>query len=460
MAGRTNMGVGVGVTVALLGVLTLALFVTTTIYFGKFNNARRDLRQLQATTSEILTDAERNNEMVRMLQAQAKEGRKTLVGYMNDSWAEAMERVTGARTDSPVQLREKLEAVPGAANTPLLQFLRNQQTEAANLINRLAQADASRIAALADLQAESERTNRIQTQHQETISALNAEIGRMRTDVGEYRDGTNKAKTDMDSRITRLDQEFRDREAALRKEIDTLREENLVQQDQLSRLRGEKTKELLRGKDEFALVDGQVVGTSPGEGQAFISIGADKKVVLGMTFAVYADAGAIRPDPTTGEYPRGKAALEVISVGERTATCRVLFETKGSPVVSGDVIANALFDPNKVYKFVVFGNFDTNRDGRPTPLELNDLRSLVESWGGKVVDELAGDVDFLVLGEEPILPPRPSSDQPIEVQQDYINRERQVQRYRRLFEQARTTGIPLLNENRLYTLIGRAPGGR
>ena len=35
-------------------------------------------------------------------------------------------------------------------------------------------------------------------------------------------------------------------------------------------------------------------------------------------------------------------------------------------MVSGDVIANAVYDPKKSYRFVVFGAFDTDGDGVAT----------------------------------------------------------------------------------------------
>ena len=168
---------------------------------------------------------------------------------------------------------------------------------------------------------------------------------------------------------------------------------------------------MYKGADEAALVDGTVIGANGSDRQAFISIGDKQKVVLGMTFSVYSDKTQIRPD-ADGNYPRGKATLEVINVGESSSTCRITSEARGNPVVKGDVIANPIYDPNKTYKFVVFGNFDANRDGTATALERREINAMIESWGGKVVDDLTGDVDFLVLGERPILPPRPSAESP------------------------------------------------
>ena len=74
-----------------------------------------------------------------------------------------------------------------------------------------------------------------------------------------------------------------------------------------------------------------------------------------------------------------------------------------------------------------------------------------------MLGDLQGDVDFLVLGERPVLPPRPGNDAPLELVQEYIRLDRIVQRYDRLLEQARATSLPVLNENRLYTLLGASP---
>jgi redox-sensitive bicupin YhaK (pirin superfamily) len=119
------------------------------------------------------------------------------------------------------------------------------------------------------------------------------------------------------------------------------------------------------------------------------------------------------------------------------------------------VIANALYDPRKVYTFLVYGNFDVNGDGRATAAEADQIRALIEGWGGKVVSDLSGNVDFLVLGQRPQVPPKPGAGQPIAVVQEFIRLDQAAQRYDTLFQQASATSIPVLNENRLYTLIGK-----
>jgi hypothetical protein len=192
-------------------------------------------------------------------------------------------------------------------------------------------------------------------------------------------------------------------------------------------------------------------------GSMTINRGRQHRMVLGASFAVYDDATNIRPD-AQGNYPAGKATIEVMRIGETTSECRITRSTAGNPVVRGDVIANALYDPNKTYKFTVFGNFDTNGDGRYTPQERDDLAAFIRQWNGEVADTLEGDVDFLVLGQKPILPPEPRPNDPIEVVQHYLRIQARVREYEQLLEQARSTQVPVLNQNRLYTLIGKRYG--
>jgi hypothetical protein len=124
------------------------------------------------------------------------------------------------------------------------------------------------------------------------------------------------------------------------------------------------------------------------------------------------------------------------------------------------VVANAIYDPNKVYTFLVYGNFDANGDGIATQHEAEDVKAVIAAWGGKTTSELTGDVDFLVLGQRPQLPPRPGVNSPLPVVLEYQRIDQMANRYDELFQQATSTSVPVLNENRLYTLIGGRPGRR
>jgi hypothetical protein len=178
-----------------------------------------------------------------------------------------------------------------------------------------------------------------------------------------------------------------------------------------------------------------------------------------MTFEVYDDFSSIRLDDRAG-LSRGKASIQVIKVGENTSTGKITRKVSGRPVVRNNVIANAIYDPEYTFKFMVHGKFDVDGDGRPTEAEAEYLRGLVLDWGGEVIvaEELPGDLDFLVLGEMPP-PPPPLSDNADDTQvQIWAEQKRIRSEYESLFKQAREAQIPVLNANRFFILIGR--GGR
>ena len=70
-------------------------------------------------------------------------------------------------------------------------------------------------------------------------------------------------------------------------------------------------------------------------------------------------------------------------------------------------------------------------------------------------DDLAGDVDFLILGTRPIVPPPPPPGADIAVLSEWQRLDRMARRYDDLFNKARDSSIPVLNQNRLFYLIGQ-----
>jgi hypothetical protein len=457
MAGRTSGSFGMIATLTVTSLAALGFFVAFVVFYGKHSSALQKVQQAQQDQADVVRPDERNRDDVRNLIEEAKRaGGKSLVGYMVESQEAMMARVTGSRRDRPSDFANKLREVPGADSSSLLALLASQRGQIESLESRLAQADEARKAAIANQQAEVARVATIEASHRSTVAALTSQIGQFRDEIESYRRGTDDYKKRVDAELDKVKQAAAEEERRLQNMVQSLTESKLILENQLASLRGSRTQGVVRPDDEFALVDAEVIGVEPGTRQVFLSIGRRNNVVLGMTFAVYANAAAIRPD-ADGNYPRGKATIEVINVGETSSTARITSEVRGNPVVKGDVVANAVFDPNKKYKFVIFGNFDANRDGLATELERADIAAMITAWGGTIIDDLTGDADFLVLGAAPLSPVRPSSDAPLEVVLEFQRREREVQRYRDLERQAMATSVPILNENRLYTLIGKTP---
>ncbi|MBL0921847.1 MAG: hypothetical protein IBJ10_06935 [Phycisphaerales bacterium] len=438
--------------IVLLLVLTVGFFVTSIVFLARAQRLQTELAQRDADQQNILRSSERTDQIQSLL-AQAQAERKSLVVYLSDSLRETMRRVTGSERDTLAALRERLDALDGADASSLLSLVRDRDQAIANLRRQLADAQDASARAQSDLQAEVSRVSRLISDQQATIAALNQEVGQYKAEVETYRASVGSTIDTNNERVADMRRNFADDTARLEDQNRRLREENLILAGQLDTLRAERSADLLRPNEEYALVDGRIVSVNPVARTAYIDLSRDKRLVLGMTFEVYADPSSIRPG-ADGAYPRGKATVEVIEIGDTASTVRIIRENRGNPIIAGDVFANALYDPNKTYSFVVAGDFDLDGDGVASAAEAREVRAIIGNWGGAVRDDLAGDTDFLVLGDRPRIPPQPPATAPVAVIDEFIRLQRAAGEYDRLFETARQTGIPVLNQNRLYTLTG------
>lgn len=452
MASRTSAGSGMMILLALALAATVGFFVTSIVFFARSQRLTNELALKQADLDAAVRADERDDRWEELKRVAGT--RKGVVRYLDEALRDTTLLVTGNRRDSAEQLVEKVRAAAGENRTPLIQLIANRDQELANMNTRVREAEQSRDAARADLQAQVDRVASMERTFAESRAAMEAEIGAYKREVEGYRAGVGEAREQMDTRVTRIQSDSDATIAALESRVNALEQELLVANEQVRRLRADRASESLGAPDEASLVDARVVGVNAAAREAYIDIGKRDRAILGMTFEVYNTASSIRADES-GQYPRGKATMEIIRiVDDRSSVARIVRESAGNPVIAGDVLANAVYDPNKVYSFVVFGNFDTDSDGVATPREAQNIRGLIESWNGRLTDDVTGDTDFLVLGEKPILPPQPKPSDPVELTERYILLRQQVTKYDQLFERASQAGIPVLNQNRLYTLTG------
>ncbi|MEM7229329.1 MAG: hypothetical protein AAF432_11005, partial [Planctomycetota bacterium] len=203
------------------------------------------------------------------------------------------------------------------------------------------------------------------------------------------------------------------------------------------------------------MVDGRIIDTGGANDTVFIDRGSQDRIVLGMTFEVYDSPASIGLAPD-GSLSRGKASLQVIRVGESTSTCKVVRAAVNKPIIRNDIIANAVYDPTYRFKFLVHGKYDVDKDGIPSEAEADFIRGQIINWGGDVViaENLPGDLDFLVLGVEPPMPPDLAPGATEKQIDDWLRKRQAHEDYRRLFDQARDAQIPVLNANRFLVLTG------
>lgn len=194
--------------------------------------------------------------------------------------------------------------------------------------------------------------------------------------------------------------------------------------------------------------DGKVLRAVPGSDVVYVSLGEADGLKVGMGFEVFSQVG-------DASGARGKASLEVSSLSEQTAECRVVRETYGDPIIAGDFIVNIIFERNRRPKFVVRGDFDPDYDGLVGPNGGRDqIAGLVHEWGGQVVDELDETTDFVVVGTSPYIPAlTPAQTTPVTVTQTEQRRLRNSE-FQELIAKARSMYIPVITQSQFLFLTG------
>ncbi len=452
MASRTSASTGMIVSVSIFGLLFVVFFVLFIISFANAQKLRGELDTAQDVAEQaVLVNFERYDQLKG--EAGSSQG---VVDYLLAREETAAQIMAGSSEKSLPAAQAKLKAqmvFEGGESPSALSHIRKLNDAIAARESRIAslQADAASAAKARD--AALEERDEIRRQYQLAEEASRSEVTEYGDSVNDQVAELRSARDNIDTRLGEIRDEYESVIGSLEDEKRSLEQEMLVLQALLEEAQNKGKGNRPEPRFEGALVDGLIAGVDAPTSQAFINLGSRDRLVNGMTFEVYSDGSAIRPD-AEGNYPPGKATIEVIRIGEGSSPCRILRENRGSPIVAGDVIANAVYDPNKTYHFTVFGNFDSNDDGFYTSAEADDVKGIITEWGGLITEEVTGDTDFIVLGARPVPPPQPRADDPIEVILRYQELAQRAAEYDRVFNLAQRTSIPILNENRLYTLTG------
>ncbi len=222
-------------------------------------------------------------------------------------------------------------------------------------------------------------------------------------------------------------------------------------QDRLGNRRFDVTNAVIRQSD------GKIVRV-PNNQTCYINLGFGDQVTPGLTFEVYDKSQgipAIPPNVTGDEQlPVGKASIEITHVGVTSSECRIVKIEPGQIISEGDPIENLVYDPHTKYNFYVFGNFDLAGNGRPNPNDTNFIKQLVTQWGGKLIDQVNVDTDFVVLGAEPVLPTFSKDDLTPENQDKLQKAQDALDKYQAVVQAAKDLHIPILNQNRFLYYVG------
>jgi len=189
-----------------------------------------------------------------------------------------------------------------------------------------------------------------------------------------------------------------------------------------------------------------------------LSIGSNDRVYRGLTFSVY---DKNMPIPKDG---RGKAEVEVFSVGKTFSAARIIRSEIKRPIIVDDIIANLIWDSEKTNVFVAAGDFDLDSDGQSDRNAADKLKALIQKWGGRVDDSVSIETEFVVLGTVPRVLRKPTFEQ-MEVDpmamQKYEASLQKLADYQEVQNRAEALMVPTFNLERFLYFIGyREQAGR
>jgi len=193
-----------------------------------------------------------------------------------------------------------------------------------------------------------------------------------------------------------------------------------------------------------------------GENLVYIDLGYGNHVSPGLTFEVYDRfEGIPKLSDNDQELPKGKAAIEIISVGQNSSTCRIVRNSQGQTLTQGDLCANIVYDRNRKNVFYVYGKFDMDNNGVATDAEAEVVKNLITRWGGTITDKLGPEVDVVVMGKEPVVPVYSAEElqQPIP-KAKFDEAKAALDAYSKVRDEAISLSIPFMNQTRFLYYTG------
>lgn len=455
MALRSGAGTGVIVSLVVFILTSVILLVFNIVFYAGQNKEQKEKDVAQDALIVYVNPQERNSDRFKQIEGAASQRNVSVARYLTTQIADIMQYVDGNPSSSLDTLKEHFSRSVGDGGVvrdtvnDLTRSLSSHKLELDNAKQGLQD--------MADQLAEKDRlmATMLRAKEEEMAEVMKS-IGALQDASEDYRLRVDNLAQLLNQDREELQNEYEGQVSDLESEIEQCSQDNVVLISRLDEFQARYDAERIKPQDPATLVDGVVIDTVRGLEQVFINRGRRNHIVRGMTFEVYDDPSSIRIDPRTGKMPRGKASLSVIDIGETTSTCRITRSVPGRPVVRNDVIVNAVYDPDYRLKFLVHGKFDIDFDNKPTEAEAEYIRSLVVEWGGEVTlgDTLPGNLDFLVLGEQPPRPIDPLSDAPDHVINDWLRMNDAHEKYLELFRQAQDAQIPTISANRFFILIG------
>lgn len=416
----------------LLGAGFFIFGILAVLFYTQKGGLEEQLESTRTDLESYVSRAEQNSPAVqeaKSADARTATGQQTVVGVL-------MARADQAR-NALVAANQQLDDTRVALENTQNQLEISQQA--------LQEAQANAAAAVAG--------------EQEARTTFQNQAADLTAKVAAAQQTNEQLQQDLDSMEALLSNDMREARAQMQQTIDELRVANDEADRQLaaalSRI-AELTADRGIGLAKITNPDARIVSITEQGNQThvYLDIGRNQKLAKGMTFSVFGPDQLIKLEDDAELEP--KAVIEVFALADNSATARVVQRQRGRRVEVGDAAVNIAFDPNRVFRFFVFGDFDIGDTGTPKAADRDRITSRIRAWDSEVAEDIDYDVDYLVLGKAPELPRELTGSErsdPIRIQ-EYNAALRKYNTYTDLLNQAQEYNIPVLNQNRFLDLIG------
>jgi hypothetical protein len=447
-------------------IVFVALWLASTVFLVILYTGQQELldenARLRLAKDKLISDREESSLALTRAARSFREGGPTVVGLLEEARSVTAEIATGSGDDDVAAVRSKrdqllksLEIEKIVDNAEAYVSLSYHQAMARlyeahrGLHERWRVAQDNLIEVQSELEALRQASETLKADFAKRSQALQEELASIEASRTQYR-------RERDEAVAAIEREFDDARALQTQVLTNERQQRQECERRLSEAQErftairERLGGLAVGPEELATArqpDGRILTAVPGDEVVYINLGRQHGLTLGLQFAVYSADTGIPPDG------RGKGQIEVVSISESSAECRILRVARNQVILEGDLIANPVFNPHRALSFVVIGQFDLDRDGVPDRDGAQAVQALIGNWGGQVTDELNPLTDFLVVGIAPQAP-RAEADLPTELQERNRALQRAWDAYQNTLATAQALAIPILTQDVFMNFLG------
>lgn len=451
-------------------IVFVILFVFATVmavlFFHKLDQEREQSAKNQSLLRRLISRAELDQPEIKRMQknfdsARGTNVQKTVVGQLSERNSVLAQRITGSalakfdQAESEIDKTfDRIEMTLKEGETlgrhGLLQYMTDFNDRLAVKDTEIVKLENEK----KDLRKQIDMLNQTIAQAQQTFKG---ELDDKVAEIAALDQKFRKFEDDHNKQLGSTKQEYEASVGDVRKEISALttQTETLA----LDVKRWKKKYEIERDKRRDVAIDidslyrrpdGKIIKVLGDAGLIYVNIGSNDNVSEDLTLSVYPYTGI----PTGGD---GKAVIQIADVGDDVSACRIIYEDKANPIIPGDLVANVVYDRLRTYSFVVEGQFDLSGAGQPTMAGNNAIKEFVRQYGGRVVKEIGGAADFVILGDAPGRPEKPADTDPQGVWDLYNERMKAFGRYEEVVKLADLAQIPRIDGQRFLDLIGYVP---